>query len=106
MDMRLQSRSTYLHYNEVLMGPIHDKRGVKQGGSKSGKQFQLTTNNELKAINTGSGADVAGVNIGASAYADDTFMISHTIGGFQKLLNISEEEFACNYMNNVALKTY
>ena len=40
MANRLASRRTFLKYSSTLMGPIHDQRGVEQGGVISGDQFQ------------------------------------------------------------------
>ena len=48
----LSSRMTYLKHNTTVMGPIHDGRGVEQGGISSSKMFQLTTDNELCTLNS------------------------------------------------------
>ena len=62
MAHRLASRRTYLQFSSTIMGPIHDERGVEQGGVNSGDQFQLVNNSELISTNeAGLGLNMGGI---------------------------------------------
>ena len=69
---RLSSRLTYLNFNNVIMGPIHDERGVEQGGVWSSALFQLTTNKETITLNqTNYRVNIHGESIASLTLAND-----------------------------------
>ena len=101
MAQRLQSWCTYLDEQGSLIGPIHDARGVKQGGILSSCQFQLTTNREIKLANwSGLGVQVGQVHVASAALADDCNPMD-TCGAFmQALIKITAlAAAAANYLS-------
>ena len=43
----LSNCRTFLEFNSIVMGPIHDTSEAKQGGKLSSEEFQLVNNKEL-----------------------------------------------------------
>ena len=77
MAKRLSSRLTYLEQDKVMMGPIHDKVGVEQGGVASSDMFQLVNNNKLVVTNnSGLGLDMGAISVAAIGQADDVALLS------------------------------
>ena len=106
MANRLASRRTFLQFSSALMGPIHDERGVEQGGVISGDQFQLVNNRELIVTNTaGLGLDMGGVSVGSIVVADDVALVSPSPHALQCLLNLSQSLTSSRNMINVQEKT-
>ena len=106
MANRLSTRRTYLQFSSTLMGPIHDQRGVEQGGVYSGDQFQLANNEELIATNmAGLGLNMGEVSVGSIGVADDVALISPSPHALQSLLNISQSLTSSRCMVNVPEKT-
>ena len=103
---RLSSRRTYLQFSSTLMGPIHDGRGVEQGGVNSGDQFQVVNTEELVSTqSSGLGLDMGGVSVGSVGFADDVALLSPSPHALQSLLNISQSLTASRCMINVKEKT-
>ena len=74
--------------------PIHDWRGVEQGGISSSKLFQLTTVNELCTLNaTGLGVPIGPVSLVALRQANDEVLLSNNLWGTQSLINTAVELF-------------
>ena len=48
LDNRLRSRKTYIQWENELMGPICDTRGVEQGGCASDRVYRLVNNEQLE----------------------------------------------------------
>ena len=72
------------------MGPIHDRRGVEQGGVNSGEQFQVFNTEELATTqSSGLGLDMGGVSVGSIGQADDIALLSLDPHDPQSLLNFS-----------------
>ena len=106
MAHRLASRQTYLQFSSTLMGPIHDQRGVEQGGVNSGDQFQLVNNSELISTNeAGLGLNMGGISLGSVGVADDVALVSPSPHALQSLLNISQTLTSSRHMVNVKEKT-
>ena len=106
MANRLASRRTYLQFSSTLMGPIHDQRGVEQGGVTSGDQFQLANNEELIVTNTaGLGLNMGEVSVGSIGVADDVALLSPEPHALQSLLNLSMSLTSSRCMINVPEKT-
>ena len=103
---RLTSRRTYLQFSSTLMGPIHDQRGVEQGGVNSSDQFQLVNAEELVTTNTsGLGLNMGGISLASIGVADDVALLSPSPHALQSLLNISQKLTSSRCMVNVPEKT-
>ena len=106
MANRLNTRRTFLQFSSTLMGPIHDKRGVEQGGVYSGDQFQLVNNKELVVTNTaGLGLNMGETSVGSIGVADDVSLVSPDPHALQSLLNLSQSITSNRCMVNVHEKT-
>ena len=106
MAHRLSSRRTFLQFSTTIMGPIHDQRGVEQGGVNSGDQFQLVNNQELIITNTsGLGLKMGGVSVGSIGVADDVALVSPSPHALQSLLHLSKTLTSSKHMVNVPEKT-
>ena len=106
MANRLSSRQTFLQFSSTLMGPIHDERGVEQGGISSGDQFQLVNGEELVTTNSsGLGLNMGGISLASLGVADDVALLSPSPHGLQALLNLSQSLTASKSMINVPEKT-
>ena len=61
---KIQARTTFLLFNDTLMGPTCNVCDVEQGGTSSWDQFQIMTNKELKTANDSYlGIQVSGIYI-------------------------------------------
>ena len=106
MANRLATRRTFLQFSSTLMGPIHDRRGVEQGGVNSGNHFQLVNNKELNVTNNAAlGLNMGGVSVGSIGVADDVALLSPNPHALQSLLNLSQSLTSSTYMVNVCEKT-
>ena len=106
MANRLATRRTFLEFSSTLMGPIHDQRGVEQGGVYSGDQFQLVNNEELIVTNTaGLGLNMGEISVGSIGVADDVALVSPDPHALQSLLNLSQSLTSSRCMVNVQEKT-
>ena len=77
------------------------KQGVRQGSILSPHLYNIYTENMLERIsnNSTNGTSIYGIYTGIVAYADDIILLSTTLSGLQKLVNI------CNsYGNNNFIK--
>ena len=106
MANRLASRRTFLQFSTTMMWPIHDERGVEQGGVSSGDEFQLVNSEELVVTNTsGLGINMGAVTVGSIGVADDVVLLSPSPHALQSQLNLSQSLTADRYMVNVQEKT-
>ena len=106
MAIRLSSRRTFLQFSTTLMGPIHDQRGVEQGGISSGDQFQLVNAEELITTNnSGLGLNMGGISLASLGVEDDVALLSPSPHCLQALLNLSQDLTASKSMINVPEKT-
>ena len=59
-DLRLASRKTFCSWDGNLMGPIHDQRGVEQGGPNSSDHYKIYNNEQLReAQESGLGSSIS-----------------------------------------------
>ena len=49
IDQRIKNRRTICEWNGQIMGPIHDKWGLEQGGKKSSDFYKVYNNSQLEA---------------------------------------------------------
>ena len=47
-NQRLSHRQTYCEYDKIVMGPIHDNRGLEQGGISSSDLYKLYNNEQAQ----------------------------------------------------------
>ena len=80
MANRLLNRSTILEFDKTLVGPIHDERGLEQGGVSSSDCYKLYNNELLEACQRSSlGVDMGELVVSAVGQADDTALLSNDI---------------------------
>ena len=88
------------------MGPIPDKRGVKQGSLSSGPQFQPITDKEHDIANgSGLGLTMGTVDLAWLAIADNGSLIAKHVKEMQSLINIVESIFTESNLKNVPTNT-
>ena len=92
LDKRLGNRETYCEYNKQLMGPIHDTRGLEQGGFLSSDQYKLY-NNEQASVAQSSKLGVSILNriISCITLADDGVLLSNDIHSLGHLLFLTKQ---------------
>ena len=94
LDQRLSSRKTYCEFDKTLMGPIHDTRGLEQGGISSSDLYKLYNNEQAQtAQNSGLGVslDMSFRNIvSCISLADDAVLLANNIIDLQNLLYLTE----------------
>ena len=91
-DLRLANRLTFCSWDCNLMGPIHDKRGVEQGGPNSSEHYKLYNNEQLAgAQESGLGTTLGDGNLHVAAVgqADDSALCSNDINKLQYLLKLT-----------------
>ena len=84
-------------YDGVAQSPVlfFIKAGVRQGGVLSPHLFSLYIDGLICALeNSGLGCSVHGVYMGCIVYADDIFLISHSLNSMQLMLDICSSEIA------------
>ena len=89
-NLRLANRETYCLWDGQLMGPIHDQRGVEQGGPNSSDHYKVYNNEQLReAQDSGLGSAVGNSPVAADGQADDSALCSNDIHQLQYLTNLS-----------------
>ena len=89
-NLRLSNRVTFCLWDGKTMGPIHDQRGVEQGGPNSSEHYKVYNNEQLvTAQKSGFGTSVAGYQVASVGQADDTALLSNDIHQLQHLLDLS-----------------
>ena len=89
-DLRLASRQTFCAWDGQLMGPIHDQRGVEQGGPNSSDHYKLYNNEQLReAQESGLGSCLGDLRVAAVGQADDSAVCSNDIHQLQYLLELT-----------------
>ena len=90
INNRLESRRTYLEWDQQLMGPIDDELGVEQGGASSGEYYKIFGKEQLSTAQASLlGAPLGSQTISAIGQADDTVLISNCLHSLQNLLKLS-----------------
>ena len=81
IENRLNSRTTYCEFNKVLVRPIHDKRGLEQGGIPSSELYKIYSNELLiLAQKSGLGVEMGrGLVLSAVGQADDSVLMSNDL---------------------------
>ena len=81
---------TYVEWDKVLMGPIHDKLGVEQGGCNSDRIYRLANNKELSLTQASMlGLNLGAVHVASIGQADDVALISDDIHKLQCILHLA-----------------
>ena len=79
-NQRLSHRQTYCRYDKIMMGPIHDNRGLEQGGISSSDLYKLYNNEQAQAAQDsalGVELDHSNQNIvSCISLADDAILLS------------------------------
>ena len=103
---RLSNRLTYVEWDKSLMGPIHDKLGVEQGGVLSDRLYKLANNEQLSVAQQSQlGVRMGSVVVSSIGQADDTCLVSDCIFNLQLLLNLAVEYCTKYHVELVPEKT-
>ena len=88
---RLTNRLTFCDWNKEVMGPIHDKQGLEQGGCNSSDHYKVYNNDLLKIIQqSAQGVDIGdGLTVTAVGQADDVAIVSNNIHSLKNALNLA-----------------
>ena len=90
LDNRMKHRQTYVEWDKVLMGPIHDKLGVEQGGCNSDRIYRLANNKELSLTQASLlGLNMGAIHVASIGQADDVALISDDIHKLQGILHLA-----------------
>ena len=92
LNNRFQNRQTCIDWNGQMMGPIHDERGVEQGGVNSSDFYKIFGKEQLSTAQESKLGVPLGRNLTISAIglADDTGLLSNSIHNLQYLLRLSQ----------------
>ena len=117
INNRLQHRQTYVDWNGILMGPIHDQQGLEQGGVSSSDLYKIYAKEQLEvAQNSWLGVPLANPEVSVSSssqnlvvsvigLADDTALVSNDIFDLYYLLELTKKYDLKYFVNLCAEKT-
>ena len=90
MNNRLSSRSTVLELDKIKVGPIHDEKGLEQGGLSSSDCYKLYNNECLKVMQKSGLGVKMGENLVVSCVgqADDTVLLANDVHNLHHLLQL------------------
>ena len=90
LNNRLSNRRTFCEFNNELMGPISDTRGLEQGGVSSSEAYKLYNNEQAKnSQSSGLGASLGFSTISCISLADDAVLLSNNIYDLRNLLHLT-----------------
>lgn len=85
-------QSNVVRWGNALSDPYKLECGVRQGGLTSPRLFNLYMNKLIERLNrAGVGCSIDGVVMNNFSYADDMVLLSPSVSGLRKLINICEE---------------
>ena len=88
----MKHRQTYIEWEKTLMGPIHDKLGVEQGGISSDRIYKLANNKELIITqNSSLGLNMGAIHVASIGQADDVALLSDDLHNLQCILFLALE---------------
>ena len=102
INNRLTNRSSYIKFNNDVIGPINDTQGVEQGGLLSDRLFRLVGNDQLLFAqisklgvplhypNHPSPTQIPKLIISAIGQADDTALFSNDLFSLNLLASLSD----------------
>ena len=106
LNSRLEHRKTFVEWDKVLMGPIHDLLGVEQGGVNSDRLYKLCNNVQLDTAQLSNlGISVGSATISSIGQADDTALVSDSLSKLAGLLHLAEEYCRKYHVDLVPEKT-
>ena len=89
-DNRLKHRKTFCEWDYQILGPIHDRQGVEQGGVPSGDLYTVYNNEQLDtAQESGLGVPLHDVHVGSVGQADDCALLADNLSSLQNLLTLT-----------------
>ena len=106
LNSRLKCRKTFVEWDKTLMGPIHDKLGVEQGGVNSDRIYKLCNNVLLSTAQKSElGVDLGSVVVSSIGQADDTALVSDCLIKLYGLLHLATNYCQKYHVQLVAEKT-
>ena len=92
LDHRLGNRRTFCDFDNQLMGPILDTRGLEQGGVSSSDQYKLYNNEQAAAAQLSNlGVPIRDDTISCVSLADDAVLLSNSIFNLKHLLFLTTQ---------------
>ena len=92
LDHRLGNRRTFCNFDNQLMGPILDTRGLEQGGVSSSDQYKLYNNEQAAAAQLSNlGVPIRDDTISYVSLADDAVLLSNNIFNLKHLLFLTTQ---------------
>ena len=91
LDGRLGNRLTFVDYDNQIMGPISDTRGLEQGGVISSDAYKIYNNEQaISSQSSNLGVKLFDQCISCISLADDSVLLSNDIWSLKNLLYITE----------------
>ena len=89
-DNRLKHRKTFCEWDHTVLGPIHDKQGVEQGGVPSGDLYTVYNNEQLdNAQDSGLGVPIHHLDVASIGQADDCVLLANDVFALKSLLTLT-----------------
>ena len=89
-DNRLKHRKTFCEWDHQVLGPIHDKQGVEQGGVPSGDLYTIYNNEQFDcAQESGLGVPLHDQEVASIGQADDCVLLADNIFSLKNILTLS-----------------
>ena len=106
INHRLENRATYLDWDRQIMGPILDEKGVEQGGVNSDYYYKIFGKDQITICQaSGFGVSINGLVTSAIGQADDTALVSNSLGNIQNLLTLAVDFCDKNHVTLCSDKT-
>ena len=87
IDHRLANRLTFCEFQKQMMGPIHDIRGLEQGGVSSSDAYKIYNNEQaICAQESNLGVQIFNKCVSCISLADDAVLLSQDIYSLYALL--------------------
>ena len=91
LNNRLGNRNTFCEFDKIMMGPIHDIRGLEQGGISSSDQYKIYNNEQANVAHSSElGVPIFNLTISCISLADDTVLLSNHLYNLENLLFLSD----------------
>ena len=92
MNALAGNRVTYIEWEKILTGPIHDQQGIEQGRPNSLEEYKLYNNEQRDtAQDSMFGIKMGSMTVSCVGQADDSVLLSHDIHQLGHLLHLTTQ---------------